>query len=302
MLNNKKLDVIIVGGSFAGLAAAMALGRALRTVAIIDSGMPCNQTTPASHNFLTQDGKSPGDIASIARQQVLQYNTIDLYNGVAKSIFQNPKGFDVTNADGTKLSSRKVIFATGIKDVLPSIPGFAACWGKSVLHCPYCHGYEVREQPTGILANGDAAYELTALISNWTSRLSLLTNGKSTLTELQTQKIRQHGIAIFENEIAQMQHEDGNLQQVVFRDGTSIALKALYARLPFEQHCILPKSLGAEFGEDGYLKVDASYKTTVDGVFACGDSTSRMRTVANAVSSGTTAGMMVNKELINEDF
>lgn len=302
MTDRKQFDVVIIGGSFSGMAAAMALGRALRHVLVIDSGEPCNSATPYSHNFLTQDGKTPGEITSIARAQLTNYNTIDFYDGVAESAIKTTKGFKVTVSDGETFAAKKLIFATGVKDVLPEIKGLAACWGKSVLHCPYCHGYEVRFEPTGILGNGDYGYEFSALISNWTNDLTLFTNGGSTLTARQTEKLRAHGISIVEKEIAELEHVSGRLQRVNFRDGTTSFVKAMYTRVPFQQHCPIPQSLGAEVTEDGYLKIDSSHKTTVEGVYACGDNTTRLRTVANAVTSGTTTGMMVNKELINENF
>jgi thioredoxin reductase len=302
MTDRKKFDVIIVGGSFSGMAASMALGRALRHVLIIDTGSPCNSVTPASHNFLTQDGKAPAEIAAIARGQLSHYNTIDLYNGLAESATKTAEGFEVTVSGGNKFTGKKLIFATGIKDVLPEIKDLPPCWGKTVLHCPYCHGYEVRFEPTGILGNGDYGFEFSALISNWTNDLTLFTNGKSTLTKAQTEKLQTHGISIIEKEIAELVHVNGRLQRINFNDGTTSFVKALYTRVPFLQHCAIPQSLGATITEEGYLKIDSSHKTTIDGVFACGDNTTRLRTVANAVSAGTTTGMMINKELINENF
>lgn len=302
MVDKKEFDVIIVGGSFSGMAAAMALGRALRNVLVIDSGMPCNSNTPHSHNFLTQDGKTPREITAIARGQLTTYNTIDFYDDVAESATKTPNGFAVTVNDGETFTAKKLIFATGIKDLLPEIKGLAECWGKSVLHCPYCHGYEARFESTGILGNGDYAYEFSALISHWTNDLTLFTNGKPSLTVQQTEKIRSHGINIVEKEIAGLDHVNGKLQRINFKDGTTSFVKALYTRVPFQQHCPIPQLLGAQLTEDGYIKVDSSHRTTVEGVYACGDNVTRLRTVANAVSMGTTTGMMVSKELINENF
>lgn len=302
MTDRKEFDVVIVGGSFSGMAAAMALGRALRDVLIIDSGSPCNSVTPASHNFLTQDGKTPAEIAAIARDQLSHYKTINFYSGLAVSATKTAAGFEVTVSGGNKFTGKKLIFATGSKDVLPEIKGLPECWGKTVLHCPYCHGYEVRFEPTGILGNGDYGFEFSALISNWTNDLTLFTNGNSTLTKAQTEKLHVHGISIIEKEIAELEQVKGRLQRVNFKDGTTSFVNALYTRVPFLQHCAIPQSLGAAITEEGYLKIDSSHKTTVEGVFACGDNTTRLRTVANAVSAGTTTGMMVNKELINENF
>lgn len=302
MTERKKFDVIIIGGSYSGLAAAMALGRALRQVLIIDSGKPCNASTPHSHNFLTQDGNAPATIATIAKQQVEKYNTVHFFKGLATHGVKNEYGFEIHTAAGEIFYARKLIFATGIRDILPGIDGFAACWGISVLHCPYCHGYEVSNQKTGILGNGEYGYELSRLISNWTNDLTLFTNGMSTLMAEQKEQLVKHRIKIVEKEVERLEHINGYLQNIIFRDGTKYSVKALYAPGPFEQHCLIPKSLGCELTGDGYIKVDPFQETTVEGVFACGDNIAKMRTLANAVATGTTAGMMVNKKIIFEEF
>jgi thioredoxin reductase len=302
MKEDNQYDVIIVGGSYSGLAAGMALGRALRKVLIIDSGNPCNKQTPHSHNFLTNDGKTPKEIASLARQQVQKYNTVDFLDAFVTAGTKTDNGFIITVQSGEIFAAKKLIFATGIKDIMPNIPGFAECWGISVLHCPYCHGYEVRHQKTGILANGDNGFEFATLLSNWTNDLTLYTNGNSTLTEQQRAKLQKHSIDITETEIERLEHKNGYIQNIIFNDGKKVPMKALYARLPFVQHSDIPQSLGCELTTEGYIKIDAAHRTTIYGVFACGDNTTRMRTVANAVSMGTTTGLMVNKELIEEEF
>ena len=195
-----------------------------------------------------------------------------------------------------------MIFATVIKDIMPSIPGFAESWGISVLHCPYCHGYEVRNQKTGIIANGDAGFEISSLISNWTKDLTLYTNGNSSLSQQQRAKLEKHEISIVEAEIDSLENRHGHIRNVVFKDGRKAQVKAIYARLPFVQHSSIPQELGCELTQEGYIKIDPAHRTTVKGVFACGDNTTRMRTLANAVSMGTTTGLMVSKEIIEEDF
>jgi len=185
---------------------------------------------------------------------------------------------------------------------MPDIPGFAESWGISVLHCPYCHGYDVRHQKTGILANGDAGYELSSLISNWTNDLTLYTNGKTTLSNEQRAKLQMHKINIVESEIDSLENENGYIKNIVFKSSIKAEVEALYARLPFVQHSSIPQTLGCELTQDGYIKIDQAQKTSVQGVYACGDNVTRMRTVANAVAMGTTTALMVNKELIEEDF
>ncbi len=302
MTNRNHFDVIITGGSYSGLAAAMALGRALRKVLIVDSGKPCNWQTPHSHNFLTQDGKTPKEISTLAKQQVSMYDTVEFINDLATKASKIENGFEIQTSSGDIFTATKLIFATGIKDEMPDIKGFSECWGISVLHCPYCHGYEVRNETTGILGNGEYGFEFSKLISNWTKDLTLFTNGKSTLTVEQSAILEQHHIKTIEKEIQELEHINGQLQNILFKDGTKNPVKAIYTRLPFQQHCRIPEQLGCEHTEEGYIKIDNFHKTTIKDIFAAGDNVSRMRTVANAVSMGTTTGIMVNKELVEETF
>jgi thioredoxin reductase len=302
MTNSKHFDLIIIGGSYAGLSAAMALGRALRKVLIIDSGKPCNAQTPYSHNFLTQDGKTPAQIAMTARDQVGQYKTIEHYSGLATSGKQTGDGFEITTASGKKFTAKKLIFATGVRDIMPATKGFAASWGISIIHCPYCHGYEVRNQKTGIIGNGDAGFELSKEIYNWTKDLTLFTNGKSNLSKAQSEKLKEKNIAVVETEVQEYVHRDGQLQHVVLRDGRKVAMKAIYARPSYEQHCTIPQTLGCALTEEGHVKVDMFQRTTVEGIFACGDNATPLRSLSNAVAMGTTAGAMANKALVADEF
>lgn len=295
-------DVIIAGGSYSGLSAALTLGRSLRRVLLIDSSLPCNRQTPYSHNFLTQDGVPPGTIGAIAREQVRQYDSVKFQNGLVTAAAKKGNGFIVQTKDGSTFSTRKLLFATGIRDLLPGIPGLGACWGISVLHCPYCHGYEVKGMKTGLLANGETAYQFSLLLANWTSDLTLYTNGKSLLTAEQAAHLQKHHIAVNETEIRYLQEENGQLKEIHFVDGNKESTAVLYARPPFEQHCPVPEALGCQLTGEGFILVDDQQRTTLAGVYASGDNCSSLRTVANAVASGTAAGMAINKELCMEDW
>jgi len=302
LTETKYFDVIIIGGSYSGLAAAMALGRALRKVLVIDSGYPCNRQTPHSHNFITQDGKAPHEIAALAKQQVANYDSVSFLNSLAINGSKTVNGFEIQVSTGDKFYAAKLIFASGIKDIFPDIIGIEDCWGISVLHCPYCHGYEVKNEKTGILGNGEYGIEFSKLISNWTKDLSLFTNGKSTLTPEQTRALEKHQINIVEDEIKKLEHTNGNVQNIIFKDGSKMAVKAIYTKTLFEQHCPIPEQLSCELTDEGYIKTNHSQKTSISNIYACGDNTTKMRTVANAVSMGTTAGMMLNKEFVLERF
>jgi len=302
MEQHTDFEVIIVGGSYAGLSAAMSLGRSLRNVLIIDSGLPCNRQTPHSHNFLTQDGEEPSAIAAKGKAQVLAYETVTFHSGIAVSGKEIETGFEVTTEKGVKFTAKKLIFATGIKDIMPDIKGFAACWGISVIHCPYCHGYEVRGLKTGLLANGERAFHLSGMINNLTDDLTVLTNGKPDFDTEQLTIFEKNGISIDDREIDEIIHENGHVKSVIFKDGATRDFEAIYAAIPFEQHSDIPAKIGCELTEFGYLKVDDFYNTTVKGVYACGDNTAMMRSVANAVFAGNMTGAMVNKGLTDERF
>ncbi len=302
MKDNKSYEVIIIGGSYAGLSAAMALGRSLRNVLIIDSGLPCNRQTPYSHNFITHDGEKPQIIAKKAKEEVLNYPSVKFQKGMAVSGEKTADGFEITTENGEIFKAEKLIFATGVEDIMPSIQGFSACWGISVIHCPYCHGYEFRRGKTAIIANGERALHLAGLVNNLSIDLTLLTPGKADFDSKQRAKLQQHGIALIEGEIDKIQHKNGWVQQLQLKDGRALAFDAIYAAIPFRQHSAIPAALGCELTEQGHIKIDNFQKTTVAGVFACGDNSSMMRSVANAVATGNLAGAMVNKELVDDRF
>ncbi|PBQ30917.1 pyridine nucleotide-disulfide oxidoreductase [Sphingobacteriaceae bacterium] len=302
MIDSKKFDVIIIGGSYSGLSAAMALGRSLRNVLIIDSGLPCNRQTPHSHNFITHDGEKPSIIAEKAKSQVLNYSTVKFLNDVAVSGKKIENGFVITTQKGEEIEAKKLVFATGIKDTMPDIKGLAECWGISVVHCPYCHGYELRNKNTGIIADGVKGFHLASMVNNLTNKLTLLTNSKADFTEEQRVKLNKHDIAIIETTIKEIEHKNGIMNNVIFSDGSKKAFDGLYAALPFTQHSDIPTSLGCELTELGYLKVSPFQETNITGVFACGDNSSMMRSVANAVYTGNLTGAVVNGKLVEEKF
>lgn len=300
--DTKEFDVIIIGGSYAGLSAAMALGRSLRNVLIIDGGQACNKQTPHSHNFLTQDGKTPQEISTLAKQQVENYETIKFYNGIATSGIKTENGFEITTVLKDKFNAKKLVFATGLKDLMPDIKGFSECWGISVIHCPYCHGYEYRNQNTAIIANGDKAFHLASLVNNLTKKVTVLTNGIADFDEKQIDKLRKHKIKVIESKIIELEHTRGHIKHVVFNEDHNMVFDVMYAAVPFSQHSDIPATLGCEMTEQGYVKVDFFMKTTIEGVFACGDNSVMMRSIANAVYTGNFAGAIVNSVLTTDQF
>lgn len=302
MTDNTNFDVIIIGGSYAGLSAAMALGRSLRQVLIIDSGMPCNRQTPHSHNFLTHDGKAPLELSRLAKQDLEKYKTVTFYRGLAIACKKTESGFEIATDTKMNFSAKKLIFASGINDLFPAIKGFAECWGITIVHCPYCHGYEHRSRNTAIIGDGAKAFHLASLVNNLTDRVTVLTNGKADFTAEQVEKLEKNSIKIIETEIAEILHKNGNMEKVVFKDATRMAFDVGYGIVPFAQQSEIPLALGCELTEHGHLKINPFQATTVEGVYACGDNSNMLRSVANAVSSGNIAGAVVNGGLVHENF
>ncbi|MEP6260107.1 MAG: NAD(P)/FAD-dependent oxidoreductase [Gillisia sp.] len=302
MTKIEDFDVIIIGGSYAGLSAALSLGRALRKTLVIDSGTPCNEQTPHSHNFLTRDGETPGELSGKAKKEVMQYPSVHFEEDRVVAASKNQDHFKIQTEEKKLYKAKKLIFATGLIDIIPEIAGFAECWGISILHCPYCHGFENKNVKTGVFANGQAAYDQAKFLSNWTKELTVFTDGKSTLTAAQTANLKDRNIPLEEKEIEGFEHNDGHITNIVFKDGSKEPLKALYATPEVKQQTELPEELGCEFTEHGRIEVDIFQKTNVEGVYAAGDNSSMGRSVAVAVAAGSVAGMLINKEIIEDEF
>lgn len=295
-------DVIIIGGSYAGLSAALTLGRATRNVLVIDAGKPCNRQTPHSHNFLTHDGDKPAVIYKAAKAEVLKYPTVRFLEGQAISAKQINGGFSISLENSENFTARKILLATGLKDVLPDIKGLAECWAISAIHCPYCHGYEVKDEKIGLLMNGEHAFEMAKTLNHWNKDLTILTNGKSQLSAEQTEKLKSKSITIIEYEVAELLHNNGYLEDVVFKNGEKIALKAIYLKSDVEQHGNFNEQLGFELTDLKTIKVDEQQQSTAKGVYAAGDCATLFRSLSIITAAGTMAAVVMNKEMISEDF
>ncbi|MFL9845897.1 NAD(P)/FAD-dependent oxidoreductase [Flavobacterium rhizosphaerae] len=295
-------DVIIIGGSYSGLSAAMALGRSLRNVLIIDSGTPCNRFTPHSHNFITHDGATPYQIAQKAKEQVLAYETVTFTEDLALSAERVADGFRLTTQKQNTYTATKILLATGVKDELPAINGLKDCWGISAIHCPYCHGYEYKHKATGILANGDAAFHYALLVHNLTQKLTVFTNGPKDFTPEQLEKLQKNNISVQESPVVKINHQNGYMGSIVLQDANEQALSALYVRPKSIQQTDIPQRLGCGINEQGYIITDFMQKTNIEGVYACGDCCTPMRAVSTAVAQGTMAGAAINMELCSDVF
>lgn len=277
MMVRRQYDTITVGGSYAGLSAALVLGRSLRHVLVIDAGQPANRQTPHAHGFLTRDGETPAVLSAIAYEQVSHYPTVQFWTDSVVTAEQAESKVRVTTAGGVQFQARKLLLATGLYDIMPDLPGFAECWGRSVLHCPYCHGYEVYGRPLGILANGDVGYEMATLIQHWSDLLTLYTNGPSTLTGGQQQMLIQLNVSMVEIPVAAIEHKNGLLTALLLTDGCRMRPSAIFARVPFRQSTAIATQLGCSLTENGLIEVTRFGETMVPGVFAAGDAITPFR-------------------------
>lgn len=293
------LDFIIIGGSYAGLSAAMSLGRARCRVLVVDAGRPRNRTTPHAHNLLLHDGDAPAALAARARQQVTAYPTVQMLSAEVTAAEKLPDGtFQLTTAAHGTFAAPTLLLATGLRDELPPIPGFAECWGTSIIHCPYCHGYEVADQPTGLWMNGDAVGHMTKLLLNWTRALTVFTNGPATFGAEVRAHLEQHHIGLEETPVAALLHNGPQLDGLVLADGRVHSLRVLYAKIPWHQASDLPAQLGCGMDEQSLLRVDEQNQTTVPGVYALGDNCTMLHQLANAIGAGNRVGALLSRDLI----
>ncbi|QND55061.1 NAD(P)/FAD-dependent oxidoreductase (plasmid) [Phyllobacterium sp. 628] len=292
-------DVIVVGGNYAGIAAALQLARARQTILVIDAGTRRNRFAATSHGFLGQDGRAPGAIVSDARAQLMAYPTVEWVEVQAERAEKTETGFVITTQNGHTYESRRLILATGVIDNLPDIPGLAERWGRTIFHCPYCHGYELDKGRIGVLAVSPLSMHHALMLPDWGSTTFFL-NGAFIPDSGQLAQLHKRGVAI-EHEM--IEHISGSAD-VKLRDGRVIALDGIFTLTRTSMASPLAEQLGCTF-EDGplgpFIQTDMFKETTVPGVFACGDAARAMGSVAVAVGDGTMAGAGTHQSLIFRD-
>ena len=293
-------DVIIIGGSFAGLSAAMYVARARRTVLVIDSGSPRNRFAPQSHGVLAQDGHAPGAMLATARLQVAAYPTVTFVEGKAMTAAKTPAGFSVTLATGEIVESQRLVLAFGISDELPSIPGLAERWGKSVLHCPYCHGFEFSGRTLGVLNVSPRSVHQAALIADWGPTTLYLNGGPAPDAESMAM-LRNRGVAIEPAAVRALHGEGFDLSAIELADGRMSNVDALYLGPRTRLNSDIAAQLGCEMEEGTFgqvIRTDSQKMTTVPGVYAAGDITRSAHNVTWASADGVTAGTAAHQSLV----
>jgi thioredoxin reductase len=238
----------------------------------------------------------------MGREQLQPYPNVEHEAIAVEDAIRHDTGFTLTLAGGRQVGARKLVLATGVRDELPAIPGFQELWGKSIAHCPYCHGWEVRDKPLAIYGNGDEGFELVRLLKGWSDDLVLCTNGPATLTESQRARLEANRVAIREEFIAGLEGNHGQLEAIVFADGSRLERHTIFIRPRQQQRSPLPQQLGCSFTANGLVQVDFVGKTEIPGLFVVGDAAQRAQSISVAVASGTLAASMLNHEILAEDF
>ncbi|MFE9685901.1 NAD(P)/FAD-dependent oxidoreductase [Streptomyces sp. NPDC006285] len=302
-----RYEVVVVGGGAAGLSAALVLGRARRSVLVIDAGEPRN--APAAHmqGYLTRDGMSPAEFLAVGREEIARYG-VELVRERAVDVARDADGeFDVTLGGGRAVHGRRLVVATGLADELPSVPGVAERFGRDVLHCPYCHGWEVRDQAFGVLATTPMGVHQALIVSQWSKDVTLFlhTVAEEDLTDEDLRRLAAAGVAVVPGEVAGLDVVDDRLTGVRLADGTTHERSVLFVAPRAVPHTGLLERLGAELQETpfgSYAAVDATGLTSVPGVWAAGNATGFAEQVVNAASGGYRAGATINADLLFTDL
>ncbi|MGW3353163.1 NAD(P)/FAD-dependent oxidoreductase [Nonomuraea rubra] len=297
-------DVVIVGAGPAGLNAALTLGRARRRTVVLDAGPGRNATSDGVHNFLSRDGASPAALRHAALAELAAYPTVRICTGHAVAAEGERDDFTLPLADGTRHRARRVLLATGVQDVLPPIEGLAERWGRGVVHCPYCHGWERRDQPTAVLQSQGWGVHLAVHVRCFTDDVALCLNGAAEPSTEQRTLLAERGVTVRPEPIDRLEGEGTSLERIVFEDGTRLDRRALFVHPPTRQRSDLPERFGCRLLDDGAVEVNDVGQTSVPGVFAAGDMARRPTMplsgsqVVIAAADGVVAAVVIDQELL----
>jgi thioredoxin reductase len=292
-------DVAVVGGGAAGLSAALVLARARRTVAVIDAGRPRNATAVRMQGFLSRDGVPPTELLAIGAGEVVGYGG-HLARGSVTAIEQRDSGFEITFDSGAPVLARRVLVTTGLHDELPDIAGVRERWGRDLLHCPYCHGYEVRDQPLGVLGGTPEAVQHALLVRQWSDDVVYF-NHTGTLTPVEREQLLARAIGVVEGRVIRLVVEDDVLLGVEIESGQLVRRNAVFVRPSFVPNSALLAELGCATHDNGWVVADPTGRTTVAGVWVAGNAANPRAQVITAAGEGSAAAIALNNDLVDED-
>ncbi|MGB8381946.1 MAG: NAD(P)/FAD-dependent oxidoreductase [Dermatophilaceae bacterium] len=294
-------DVVVVGGGAAGLSAALVLSRARRTVAVVDAGVPRNAPAAHMHGFLSRDGLAPRSLLAAGQEEVKGYGGELMTGTVADVRPRNETGFEVLQADGPHLTARRLVVATGLRDELPDIPGVRERWGVDLLHCPYCHGYEVRDQPLGVLGGQPDAVQQAQLVRQWSSDVVFFAHTDK-LTALQRGQLAARAVGVVDGIVTRLVVDHDQLHGVELDDGRLVRRSAVFVRPRFVPNTALLVGLGCLLDDNGWVVVDATGRTSLPGVWLAGNAANPRAQVITAAGEGSAAAIAVNADLVEEDI
>jgi thioredoxin reductase len=305
---SEKYDVVVVGGGAAGLSGALALVRSRRRVLVVDSGLPRNAPAGHVHNFLTRDGTPPAELYAAGRAEVAGYGG-EFLDGAVTGAAKDDDGFTLSLAGGGTVRARRLLVTTGLVDELPDVPGLAERWGRDVLHCPYCHGWEVRDQAIGILATGPTAMHQALLFRQLSDDVTILLHTAPAPASDEAEQLAALGIACVEGEVAGVEVSEDRLTGVRLACGAVVPLQALVVAPRFTARAEVLTSLGLETVDlqmgghviGSYVPADAMGATAVPGVWVAGNVTDLKAQVISSAAAGLTAGAALNADLVAED-
>ena len=299
-------DVVIVGAGPAGLSAALVLGRARRRVLVCDAGHPRNAPSHGLHCYLTRDGIEPEEFLRLGREDLSPYETVGLRQAevtdVGHLVDNGAGNFDVTLSNGERLTSRKLLLATGVIDEVPEIEGLSEFYGTSVFHCPYCDGWEMRDEPLAVYGHGENGLGLALELTFWSRNLVLCSDGPAQLSGGDIQRLKKRNIPLNENKIARLEGSAGVLERIVFSNGESLTVRGMFFSTGQKQGSELPQKLGCKFTEQGCVRTYDYEMTDVPGLYVAGDASRFVQFAIVAASEGALAAVAINKELMKEDL
>ena len=295
-------DCVIVGGGPAGLSAALMLGRCRRRVLVCDTGEGRNRWSHGVHCFLTRENTAPEELRRLARDQLAPYGTVELCDRRVVDASRGPAGFELRAADGARLQARRLLLATGVVDELPAVPGLAELYGRSVHHCPYCDGWEWRDQPVAVWGRGEHGAGLAESLTVWTRDLVLCTDGGAEPTPEARYRLESLGIQVRTERIERLEGRDGLLERILFEHGSAERRRALFFSAGQHQASELPAKLGCRFTHHGAVDTGKCEATDVPGLYVCGDASREAQFAIVAAAEGAEAGMAINKSLLEEDI
>ena len=300
-MSAQHFDVVVVGGGPAGLSAALVLGRMRRRVLLLDTESPANAASNAMHGFLSRDGTPPAEVRRTAREQLRAYETIEYRQLAACAAGRLPAGgFAVDLEDGTEVAARRLLLAHGMRYGLPDLEGVAELWGRYVFHCPYCHGWEVRDRAIAVYGGGDRAVHQALLLVSLSDDVVLLTDRDDHPPAEQRERLATAGVELVDGGVERI-GEDGGRLRIVFAGRAALERHALFIQPKLALASDLAVSLGAALTEVGSVETDAAGQASVRGLYAAGDAGSTVQSVAVATGNGARAAYAINVELAMED-